>query len=388
MSEESARLFDLVLINHEYDLAVVRVKEVAACVDTMVFVQPAFTFSDNMSLSAGRPPLQSYVSLPNVHVRAVAADGAAAACNGMDATRRAWCRQSFARNALLEEFDRRGGRDEDIAIISDADEVPDAKALRALRTAAGISSPTRSNDSWVLSSTHHFKYTVACEAPSPWTKGPIAMSGALLRSLGAQAARAPAEPYCAPVGYRATCQRGRRRGERVWNGASWHLSSMSSGLAGHLRKMRSNSAAIAGDRQSLLDPAVVSARMEHCMDHLGRDGVVVPPRTGTSTAAASSPSSVSTFLRPTKWGRGSVAPPRYPDVPHTVASALTGQTHGGGALAHLWRPDAWRHAKSLWEATDLGALLAMPQRQCDQTCTWKAQDHRVPKQMRCTSQLS
>mgnify|MGYP000912611035 CR=1 FL=1 len=41
----------------------------------------------------------------------------------MGRAKTAWCRESFARNALLQAFDELGGHDDDVIFISDADEI-------------------------------------------------------------------------------------------------------------------------------------------------------------------------------------------------------------------------------------------------------------------------
>ena len=85
--------------------------------------------------------------------------------------------------------------------------------------------------------------------------------------------------------------------------ASWHLSSISGGLAGHVFKLRSNSETILS--QKLLDWEHIRVRRASCMDHLGRDGQMRGNRSWY----------VATRWSPTRL-------PAYPDVPRVLEVLL------------------------------------------------------------------
>ena len=111
------------------------------------------------------------------------------------------------------------------------------------------------------------------------------------------------------AGYRATCGRpadkvrDQPRHLRILPNASWHLSSISGGLAGHVFKLRSNSETILS--QKLLDWEHIRVRRASCMDHLGRDGQMRGNRSWY----------VATRWSPTRL-------PAYPDVPRVLEVLL------------------------------------------------------------------
>ena len=72
------------------------------------------------------------------------------------------CQESFGRNALLAAFRAYGGQPNDVALISDADEIPRAAAMPKV-----VSMATRAGRKrWPVSlgAVHHFKYSVGMRA--------------------------------------------------------------------------------------------------------------------------------------------------------------------------------------------------------------------------------
>jgi hypothetical protein len=91
-----------------------------------------------------------------------------------------------------------------------------------------------------LAASHVFHYSLRCQsfpkAAHGWIKGPVAVTGRTLAHYGAQAVRT--HDGCVTVklpGHRYECTPPRR-----WYApnASWHLSSLSGGIGGHVTKIR------------------------------------------------------------------------------------------------------------------------------------------------------
>ena len=311
------RIFDLVLLNHEYDMALLRIKELAACVDAMVFVQPAFTFGSGTAPSNGRRPpfpaeLASRLGNGTVHFRHLVAPDIESVCTNLSATTvwRPWCRESYARNALFETFHQLGGGDEDVALVSDADEIPRASALHLLREPATWRH-SRRNAVWSLTSIRHYHWSLRCEVHAAWQLGPRAVLGSALRRYGSQAIRLDNRYLCWLSGYHATCpSRGyppRPILHRVIPNASWHLSTMSGGIGGVMAKLVDNSDYVPSRLQTADE---IARRSSRCLDHLGRDHSALPEPNLT-------------FARQTPWSLHNL--PSYPDVPRVLAAGL--RTH-------------------------------------------------------------
>lgn len=326
MQAPPPRIFDLVLLNHEYDLAELRVDELAPFVHAHVFVQPTFRF--NSDIPHARPPFPAALrARPAVFHMEVDLPVSMVA-----RTCETWCRESFARNELGRAFVRFGGRDVDYAVVSDADEIPRREVFEALLSkhgsaasialtrahsgsgahAGGLHLPqllrwrtAQRNESrqrlLALTSIHHFKYTLRCEERPPyaqWTLGPKLLVGRLLRAIGSQAARDIRSPFCVAVGYHASCSRGldgSGRPAATLQNASWHLSSMSGGVVGHAYKMEANSDRVL-HRHDLSTLREVRRREANCLDHLDR------PRA----------------FRATGWNASRLVP-TYPDVPRHMS---------------------------------------------------------------------
>ena len=325
------RIFDLVLMNHEYDLAAIRAKEIGDCVDQIIFAQPTFHFSTGEPVRR-RPPFPArLLSMhPNVIFYPIEPTGLESSCMG--AAKTAWCRESFARNALLQAFDELGGHDDDVIFISDVDEIPRASAVDSLRSKILARQPVLHK----LTSIHHFKYSFHCEERSVWQKGPVAIDAWKAREIGSNAVRLNQPPYCVASGYRSSCGKPHIAWQRVAN-ASWHMSSLSGGIEGHIFKLRSNSETIASN--NLLDEEHVRWRMARCHDHLGRD-------------KNSGPNAQSWFSI-TRWSTAQL--PSYPDVPQVVDKLMK----SGRFLHYLSNGTSLTAPR----AADLAALLNLPTKQ-------------------------
>ena len=322
------RIFDLVLINHEYDLAAIRAKEIGDCVDKIIFAQPTFNFATGEPVRS-RPPFPArLLSMhPNVIFYPIEPTGLESSCMGRAKT--AWCRESFARNALLQAFDELGGHDDDVIFISDADEIPRASAVDSLRIKILARQPVLHQ----LTSIHHFKYSLHCEERSAWQKGPVAIDAWRAREIGSNAVRLSKPPNCVASGYRSSCGKPHIAWHRVAN-ASWHMSSLSGGIEGHIFKLRSNSETIVSN--NLLDEEHVRWRMARCHDHLGRD----------KNQRRNSQS----WYSITRWGTAQL--PSYPDVPQVVDKLLK----SGRFLHYLSNGTSLTAPR----AADLAVLLNLP----------------------------
>ena len=306
------KIFDLVLFNHEHDMVPVRVRELGHVVDAIIFAQTAFTFS------TGAPKATPFVAaIPGVptevasKVRRAIFNETPAACwtprfsgnfypplkAAKTSSKLPWCIQSAVRNMLGLLFTAAGGTDSDWAMISDADEIADASSVAALRR----SDPLMSGGVLVYGYRHHFKYTVRCEEVNTITRGPIAVSGRVLRKLGAQRARDGGSRSCLPVGHHGSCGRVRRR---VEPSSSWQFSNFG-GLSNLKYKLQTNSFAAKG---SMLDDDNVLRRERSCRDHLERGRAF-------------------DFNR-TQWDASNL--PRVPDVPAFVERELA-----SGRMRHL-----------------------------------------------------
>lgn len=342
------RLWDLVLFSEaDRELAPLRIRELAGKVDVIVFAETAFRFANgepkpsafDMSWLALGPHVRYYRIRPDgLEACSVAATrpGGVTRVHDNRLRKRAGlvkskCRESFGRNALTQAFNELGGAPEDVVMISDADEMPRAAALDALRRMA----PPRSETCVHLGAVHHFKYTVRCErgwrAGHPgatWLKGPTAATGALLRKVGAQSVRTM--DGCIEAGYGPARCVGPLRRAALAN-ASWHMSSMSGGVTGVVRKMEDNAAnALYDGNRTLFLTSTVSERAQHC-------------RHGENTRSAGAAS-----YERTPWGITLL--PRYPNVPLALEEAF--REH---RLLHFldWEVPAasWAGAPLRWEAS-------------------------------------
>jgi hypothetical protein len=184
-----------------------------------------------------------------------------------------------------------------------------------------------------LTSIHHFKYSFHCEEHSVWQKGPVAIDAWKAREIGSNAVRLNHAPYCVASGYRSSCGKPHIAWKRVAN-ASWHMSSLSGGIEGHIFKLRSNSETIASN--NLLNEEHVRWRMARCHDHLGRD-------------KNPGPKAQSWFSR-TRWSTAQL--PSYPDVPQVVDKLMK----SGKFLHYLSNGTSLTAPR----AADLDALLNLP----------------------------
>ena len=341
------RVFDLVLFSPKADGIVRRIREeeVGGAVDVQVFAQTAFQFVDGQEPARALAPRQvasgeaSRVD-PTTNVRqdhrqtsstrirefVISATPEMRECEHVDDTelvtqdgaivkpRGSWCRESYARNALGEAFVRFGGRPSDLALISDADEVPRAAAIQIIKKhyTTALSLPATVLR---LGAVHNFIFGLSCEtlkygrAGRRWIKGPIVVTGADLLRYGAQFLRTSSG--CVPVGFNAykSCTRIGRPNETWMANASWHLSSVG-GVSTVQRKVAegfaiTNSAlarVMAARVEEPLAPST-SLNLSSCLDLW----LSMYPKKGTKMAL-------------TPWAATSGRLPTYPDVPRVVAA--------------------------------------------------------------------
>lgn len=263
-------VFDLVLYNHENDMVPLRIAELSKHVKAIIFAQTAFTFSSGAAKVTQFPVLDPS-DARKVH-RAIL-NSTPAACwtprfagdfypplkGARSSSKLPWCIQSAVRNMLGALFERAGGTDDDWALISDADEIALGAAVARLRRI----DPRTMKGVLVLDAIHHFKYTLRCVEVGSFTRGPIAVSGKVLKALGAQRARDSGRRSCLPVGYRGSCGRVHRHN---WPGSSWQFSNFG-GVASLKYKLQTNSFAATA---KLLDDSLVRERERGCHDHLDR----------------------------------------------------------------------------------------------------------------------
>ena len=318
------RIWDLVLFSEaDRELAPLRIKELTGKVDVIVFAETEFRFADGLpkasafdpawlSMGTHEGPQVRYFRIPAAGLEACKASalnpGGSTKVRDNRLRKRAGlvnskCRESFGRNGLTQAFVELGGAARDIVMISDADEMPRAEAMDLLRKMT----PPGSHTCVHLGAVHHFKYTLRCErgwrAGSPgatWLKGPTAVTGAFLRETGAQSVRTL--DGCIEAGYGPGKCHGPLKRAAIAN-ASWHMSSMSGGVEGVVRKMKDNAANALYDRNlTLFLKSTVSERAQHC-------------RHGENAK-----SSGATSYERTLWSRDLL--PRYPHVPSALEQAF------------------------------------------------------------------
>jgi hypothetical protein len=269
-STRAPGVFDLVLFNHEYDTVPIRLAELGGLVDAVIFAQTAFTFSSGERKEVRFPVLRGDEAKL---VRRAVLNATPAACwtarhagnfhpplkGARSSSKLPWCIQSAVRNMLGVLFTRAGGTDDDWALISDADEIASGDMVAKLRHM----DPRMSRGVLVLNSIHHFKYTLRCAEVGTFTRGPIAISGAVLRQLGAQRARDGGRRSCIPVGHHGSCGRVARRPQPA---TSWQFSNFG-GVESLKYKLKTNSFAATAQ---LLDDTLVLEREHKCKDHLDR----------------------------------------------------------------------------------------------------------------------
>ena len=270
------RIFDIALYSHESDheMRTIRTSEIGGCVHAIIFVQTAFAFKDGApkpTFPVARDP--SYTGAARVSDFIVPLPNATLArCQRSHAFKDfkaiykrmktkftkpsvSWCLQSYARNAMGEAFVAAGGRDDDLVLLSDADEIPRAEVLQQLQGCAPPPGVVLK-----LAAVHNFRYNVGCERAGSvhHFRGPALMLGSTLRAHGAppprthpQPRRRLAEPTrprahpavagaqavrttegCQRVGYHASCTYVPRL---LVSRGSWHLSSFSGGPRGQAR---------------------------------------------------------------------------------------------------------------------------------------------------------
>jgi len=332
------KIFDLVLFNHEHDMVPVRVMELGSVVDAIIFAQTAFTFA------SGAPKQTPFVAaIHGAHpeaaskVRRVILNATPAACwsqrfsgdfyppikAARTSSKLPWCIQSAVRNMLGLLFTAAGGTDSDWALISDADEIADASSVAALRRTDPLASRS---GVLIFGCRHHFKYTLRCEETNTITRGPIAVSGRVLRKLGAQRARDGGARSCLPVGHWGSCGRVKRK---IQSASSWQFSNFG-GLSSLKYKLQTNSFAAKG---SMLNDDSVLRRERFCHDHLER---------GRNYD----------FNR-TEWDANNL--PRVPDVPAFVASELA-----SGRMRHLVDMSTPPARVALVGSEDPGVWMKLP----------------------------
>ena len=349
VSKVERRLWDLVLFSEaDRDLVPLRIHELAGKVDVMVFAETEFRFATGEPKPSAFDPawlsLGSHVRYYKIRATGLEACDAKRLKRGGKTQVRdqrlykrkglvnSKCRESFGRFALTQAFVELGGAPNDIVMISDADEMPRAAAMDVLRTMVQPGGRT----AFHLGAIHHFKYTLRCErgwrAGHPgatWLKGPTSVNGAFLREIGAQSVRTM--DGCIEAGYGPAKCIGPIKRAALAN-SSWHMSSMSGGVEGVVRKMSDNAANALYDKNATLFLySTVRARAQDCLHG----------ENAKSKGAAN--------YERTRWGPRFA--PRYPDVPAALERALGerklphflgwGEEDGGGEL----RWDVERPAK-------------------------------------------
>jgi hypothetical protein len=341
LGASTQRVFDLVLFSAaDKELVPLRIRELKGTVDVLVLAETDFKFSDGSPKPLAFDP--SWTSM-GVDVRHFVITKAGLEACGKSALKQggatvvrddrlrkragllqAKCRESFGRNALLQAFNELGGTDADVAVLSDADEIPRAESMGIVRSLA------TGKVAVSMGAIHHFKYNLRCErgwrARMPgatWLKGPIATSGQYLREAGAQSIRTIEGCVAAGmVGNRCHSSLSRK----ALANSSWHMSSMSGGVDGAVRKMRDNAAnALYDKNETLFKTSTVLERAWRCQhgENLAR-----------SRGAKG--------YEHTPWGRHQL--PRYPDVPASLEAAL-----GQKQLPHFlgWESDV-EHDPQVW----------------------------------------
>lgn len=213
-------------------------------------------------------------------------------------------------------------------------EAADETADRAEPLSRRIVCQRRRCSVFILQSVWHYHGSLHCVDRHQWMTGPRAMTGRVLRAFGSQAVRMPAPGFCWPVGYAASCG---GRSLKLTNvtyhkvrRASWHLSSMSGGIRGHITKMRSNSYVLRPDKLKILtSPSEILWRVTNCHDHLARDGML-PSDRPTINNGSQPPK---TMYFPTQWSMSSL--PKYPDVPRVLAAGLRAHPREFGDYLNL-----------------------------------------------------
>ena len=352
------RIFDLVLFSAaDRDLIPLRIEELQGKIDVMILAESEFRFSDGMPKASAFDPawltMAKSLGMDVRHFKITTAGLEVCSNDALkpggttrvrdDRMRRkpgllnAKCRESFGRNGLVQAFNELGGTDDDIALISDADEMPRAAALQLVRTL------TVGRTATSLGAIHHFKYTLRCERGwrplnpgATWLKGPMATTGRYLRASGAQTIRTP--DGCVAVGVVPKCVANLHRAAIA--NASWHMSSLSGGVEGVVRKMKDNAANVLYDQnESLFFTSTVRDRADKCLH-------------GENTNSRGARNYARTL-----WGR-SLAP-RYPDVPGALERAL--KRH---ELQHFlsWE-SGHAPAEMLWDSPKLAPVQQIsPQR--------------------------
>jgi len=313
------RIWDLVLFSEaDRELVPLRIKELTGKVDMMVLAETEFRFANGQPKASAFDPawlesafVRHYkISPEGLHACKPAALKPGGFTNVRDARLRkraglvhSKCRESFGRNALTQAFVELGGQADDIVMISDADEMPRAAAMDALRQMA----PPGSRTCISLGAVHHFKYTVRCERSwrpghpgATWLKGPTAVTGAFLLESGAQSVRTM--DGCVEAGYGPAKCVGPLKRAALAN-ASWHMSSISGGVGGVVRKMNDNAANVLYDgNRTLFLTSTVTDRAQRCLH-------------GENVRSKGA----SSYER-TRWSRDLL--PRYPDVPRALEEAF------------------------------------------------------------------
>ena len=317
------RIFDLVLFSAaDRDLVPLRIQELRDKVDVIVLAESEFRFSDGQPKPSNFDPKWldiakearadvrhfkiGYTGLEACKVSALKPGGSTKVIAGAKMRKRpgllpAKCRESFGRNGLVQAFNELGGTEDDIALISDADEIPRAESMKLVRKLTSGRMATS------LGAIHHFKYTLRCERgwrpKSPgatWLKGPVATTGRYLRAAGAQSIRTP--DGCVEVGVVPHCY-GNLNRVAIAN-ASWHMSSLSGGVEGVVRKMRDNAANALYDKNATLFlHSTVQQRAQGCKH------------------GENSNSKGAQDYERTPWGKNLA--PRYPDVPSSLEKAFS-----------------------------------------------------------------
>ena len=274
---KAAALYDLVLYSPDADGEQLRSRqaELGDAVDVIVFAQTAFTFKDGSQKRVVMQPPRGGNGTARVLDYVIHGEAELSQCADRESHRitrifrksqASFCREAFARDRLADAFVHAGGTTIDWALISDADEIPRAAALNALRKR--ISQTPFTEVITRLGAVHDFKFGVGCERidqgvqGTRWIKGPIAVSGRLLLEAGPQRLRNPIDNFFAIRNQFSKAKRNASYRTSIIANASWHFSSIG-GLQSEMQKMAEGYEGTAHEdeiRQHILNCTCINCR--------------------------------------------------------------------------------------------------------------------------------
>ncbi len=119
------KIFDAFLFNGEFECFEIRMAELKGLPVTHILIESNQTFTGN------EKKLTFFGEYENVYVRPFL---------NMPNTGNAWDNETAQRDSILDAINELGANDEDIVIISDADEIPKRTAIESYKPEMGITS--------------------------------------------------------------------------------------------------------------------------------------------------------------------------------------------------------------------------------------------------------